>query len=304
MEAKNKGIGFVSLFYYYIKLDLKWNPKGLKRCFNCEQYRMSIMTKNVSTVERRRIILEELQTKKQVSISMLKAMFRVSEVTLRKDLRYLENRKLLIRSRGGAMQAIQVGDDLSVQQRQILNLKLKKSIAKAACKLIKQGDTIIMDSGTTLMQLAQQLNKIKELTIITNALDIALKLSEFENLKLIIPGGIFRKKSYSLVGVNAAENFQMYRADKYFFSADGISSDGVFTSNLEEGQIAKIIISNAKENIVLIDSTKFDREGIVNFSSLSNIHTVITNGNIPKKYINLFKTNNIKVVYTENSNET
>ena len=267
---------------------------------------MSIMTskENISTVERRRIILEELQIRKQVNISNLKEMFRVSEVTLRKDLQYLENRKLLIRSRGGAMLPIQVGDDLSVQQRQILNLKQKKLIAQEACKLIKEGDTIIMDSGTTLMQLAQQLHEIKNLTIITNALDIALKLSEFENLKLIIPGGIFRKKSYSLVGVNAAENFQMYRADKYFVSADGISADGIFTSNLEEGQIARIIISNAKENIVLIDSSKFDREGIVNFSSLLNIHTVVTNGNIPKKYAQWFKNYGIKVVCAENSNDS
>jgi DeoR/GlpR family transcriptional regulator of sugar metabolism len=96
----------------------------------------------------------------------------------------------------------------------------------------------------------------------------------------------------------------MYRADKYFFSADGISADGIFTSNLEEGQIARIIISNAKENIILIDSSKFDREGIVNFSSLSNIHTVVTNGNIPKKYAQWFKNYGIKVICAENSNDS
>jgi DeoR family transcriptional regulator of aga operon len=254
----------------------------------------------ISTVERRRIILEELHQNKQVSTSQLKMRFKVSEVTLRKDLHYLENRKLLIRSRGGAMIPIKVGEDLSVDKRKVLNLVKKKSIARVAYSLFKQGDTIILDSGTTLMQLAMLLRDIKELTIITNALDIAVKISEVENLKIIVPGGIFRKKSYSLVGVNAVENFQMYRADKYFLSADGLTSDGVFTANLEEGQIAKLIMSNAKENIILLDSSKFGRMGIINFAPLTKIHTLITDKNIPDEYYELLVDNGIKVIIADN----
>jgi len=254
---------------------------------------------NISTVERRRIILEELQQNKQVNISKLNDQFGVSEVTLRKDLRYLENKNLLIRSRGGAMLPVKVSDDLSVQKRMVINLEQKKSIAIAASSLIKEGDTIILDSGTTLMQLAKHLEKIKRLTIITNALDIVLKLSEFSNLKIIVPGGIFRKNSFSLVGVTAVENFQMFRADKYFVSADGINAEGIFTANLEEGQIAKIIMSHAKENIVLVDSSKFDRSGIINFAPLAKIHTIVTDKNIPQNYLSHFTTLGIKVVIAE-----
>lgn len=255
----------------------------------------------ISTVERRRIILDLLQQNKQVNVSELNEQFGVSEVTLRKDLRYLEKRNLLIRSRGGAMLPVKVGDDLSVKKRMVLNLDQKKSIAAAASSLIKEGDTIILDSGTTLMQLAGHLDKFKKLTIISNALDIVHKLSEFNNLKIIVPGGIFRKNSFSLVGVTAIENFQMYRADKYFVSADGISADGIFTSNLEEGQIAKIILSHAKENIVLVDSSKFDREGIINFAPLSKIHTLVTDSNIPENYLNHFTEIGIKVIVAENN---
>jgi DeoR family transcriptional regulator of aga operon len=254
----------------------------------------------ISTVERRRIILEELYQNKQVSTSQLKNRFKVSKVTLRKDLHYLENKQLLIRSRGGAMIPIKVGEDLSVDKRKVLNLSKKKSIAISACSLIKQGDTIILDSGTTLMQLAMQLRDIKELTIITNALDIAVKVSEFDDLKIIVPGGVFRKKSFSLVGVNAVENFQIYRADKYFFSADGLTSDGVFTANLEEGQIAKLIMSNAKENIFLADSSKFGRMGIINFAPLNKIHTIITDKNIPKEYSELLINSGVKVIIADN----
>jgi len=259
------------------------------------------MTKNkdISTVERRRIILDLLQQNKQVNVSDLNEQFEVSEVTLRKDLRYLENKNLLIRSRGGAMLPVKVGEDLSVKKRMVLNLVQKKSIAAAASVLIKEGDTIILDSGTTLMQLATHLEKIKKLTVISNALDIVHELANFKNLKIIVPGGIFRKNSFSLVGVTAIENFQMYRADKYFVSADGISADGIFTSNLEEGQIAKIILSHAKENIVLVDSSKFDREGIINFAPLSKIHTLITDRGIPEKYLKQFTELGIKVIVAE-----
>ena len=198
------------------------------------------------------------------------------------------------------MLPVKVGDDLSVKKRMVLILVQKKAIATAASELIKEGDTIILDSGTTMMQLATHLEKMKKLTVISNALDIVHELAKFKNLKIIVPGGIFRKNSFSLVGVTAIENIRMYRADKYFVSADGINFDGIFTSNLEEGQIAKIIMSHAKENIVLIDSSKFDREGIINFAPLSKIHTLVTDRNIPDDYLKNMIGFGIKVVLADN----
>ncbi|HPF50681.1 MAG TPA: DeoR/GlpR family DNA-binding transcription regulator [Draconibacterium sp.] len=252
-----------------------------------------------STVERRRIILEELEKNKQVKMTDLFRLFNVSKVTLRKDLQYLESKNLLIRSRGGAMLPVKMADDLSVKQRMVLNLKQKKAIATAAISMIGEGDTIIIDSGTTLMQLACLLDKVQNLTVITNAIDIALKLSEFDHLKIIIPGGIFRKNSFSLVGVFAVDNFSMFRADRYFVSADGINEDGVFTSNLEEGQLAKLIMSNAKENVLLVDSSKFDRMGIINYSSLEKFHTLITDKDLPKKYHKILNEQGIRVVIAD-----
>ena len=253
----------------------------------------------MSTVERRRFILEEIHHHKMVDVMPLSARFQVSEVTIRKDLRYLENKKLLIRSRGGAMAPVQVADDLSVEERKVLNYHEKKSIAAAASMLISDGDTIIIDSGTTLMQLAKYINRINNLTVITNSIDIAYQLSTFENIKLIIPGGLFRRKSRSLIGVAAVENMKMYQADKYFVCADGIGEEGIFTSNLEEGQIARLIISNAKENIVLIDSSKFDRKGLINFAPLSKIHTVVTDRKIPKHYLSHLSEQGINVIIAE-----
>ncbi len=134
------------------------------------------------------------------------------------------------------------------------------------------------------MELAGRMKDVEDLTVITNALDIVMKLSGSDNVKIIVPGGIFRKKSFSLIGVNAVENFRMYKADKYFLSADGMTKEGVFTSNLEEGQIAKLIMSNARENIILMDSGKFGRMGIINFAPLTKIHMLITDKEIPQEY--------------------
>lgn len=251
----------------------------------------------VNTVKRRSLILEELKTKKQVYTSELQIRFKVSEVTIRKDFAYLEKKGLLIRSRGGAMMNVNVGNDLSVEERNVINLETKKLIAKAACTLIEEGDTIIIDSGTTLMQLAVLLKSYNHLTIITNALDIVLKLSEYKNLRIIVPGGIFRNKSFSLVGVNAVENLQMFRADKYFVSCDGLNQQGLYTSNIEEGQIAKTIISNAKQNILLADSSKFDRVGLINFAPLSKIHTIVTDKKAPAKYLDLFSKIKTEVLF-------
>ena len=266
--------------------------------FHTKKGRMSDKME-LSTVERRRVILEELEKNKQVKMTDLFGLFEVSKVTLRKDLQYLESRNLLIRSRGGAMLPVKVADDLSVKQRMVLNLEQKKAIAKSAASLIKEGDTIIIDSGTSLMQLACLLPKMQNLTVITNALDIALKLSEYNHLKIIVPGGVFRKNSSSLVGTLAADNFRMFRADKYFVSADGITEEGVFTSNLEEGQLAKMILSNAKENILLVDSSKFNRMGIINYSSLEKFNIVITDKNIPREYQKLLSNLDIKVIISD-----
>ncbi len=257
------------------------------------------MDRQISTVERRRIILEELHRDKQVSTSRLSEIFRVSVVTLRKDLKYLERKKLLIRSRGGAMLPVRVGYDLPVEKRKILNLAHKRIIAREAASVIKQGDTVILDSGTTIMELAGRMKDVVDLTVITNALDIVMKLSGSDNVKIIVPGGIFRKKSFSLIGVNAVENFRMYKADKYFLSADGMTKEGVFTSNLEEGQIAKLIMSNARENIILMDSGKFGRMGIINFAPLTKIHMLITDKEIPQEYHKMLVEAGIRVIIAE-----
>jgi DeoR family transcriptional regulator of aga operon len=238
---------------------------------------------NKSTVSRRAKILEELETKGQVTVSELSKMFRISEVTIRNDLSHLEKQNMLIRARGGAIKIkhYRMGIDPSISDKQKEYLKEKQRIAKAAIKLIDDGDTIVLDSGTTTTEIAKNLEQFKNLTIITNALNIAIILSEYEGFNIFMPGGNLRKKSLSLIGALAAENFGKFYCDKLFLGVDGFdTSHGLSTPNAEEAHLNQIMIGMAKKVIVVADSRKFLRRRFAFISPISSINIVITDSGI------------------------
>src|SRR5688572_8346462 len=127
--------------------------------------------KSISTVERRTLILEKLEAEGQLDVVSLSKELGVSEVTIRNDLNWLEQKNKLIRARGGAMKAERVGVETSLSEKNKLHYKEKLRIGKAAAALIESGDTIILDSGTTTMEINNNLSNIESLTVITNALN-------------------------------------------------------------------------------------------------------------------------------------
>jgi DeoR family transcriptional regulator of aga operon len=244
--------------------------------------------KTNSTVERRLFIMKLLEKNEQVDVSALSKSLNVSEVTIRKDLRYFEGKNMLIRSRGGAIKHSMVDSDLSINERSRHHSKLKQKIGSAAAGLINDGETILLDSGTTIMELVKHLPKQIEITVITNAIDIAYRLAEYPRIKVIVPGGLLRKNSLSLVGEQAAKAFRDYFSDKCFIGADGIDLEkGLYTLNIEEAHLSRINIENSKKVIVLVDSSKFQRKGIMNFASLSEVNVIVTDSGIPQEYSKL-----------------
>jgi DeoR family transcriptional regulator of aga operon len=254
---------------------------------------------NKSTVTRRAKILEELESKGQVTVSELSKMFKISEVTIRNDLAHLEKQNMLIRARGGAIKVkfYRMGIDPSISDKQKEFLKEKQRIAKAALQFIEDGDTIVLDSGSTTTEIAKNLEQFKNLTIITNALNIAIILSEYETFNVFMPGGILRKKQLSLVGVLADENFQKFYCDKLFLGVDGFdTSHGLSTPNSEEAHLNKIMIGMAKKVIVVTDSRKFLRRRFAFISPISNIHIVITDSGIRQEDRDRLEMNGVQVV--------
>lgn len=248
---------------------------------------------NKSTVERRSYILEVLEKNGQVDVRSLSKKFKVSEVTIRKDLNYFEKKNILMRSRGGAFKQTIVGDDMSVFERRKQNIHLKKKIGMAAVNMIGNGETVLFDSGTTIMELVKCISKRSEITAITNAIDIAYRLADYPKIKVIVPGGILRRNSLSLVGEQAANTLKDFYCDKCFIGADGIDIDkGLLTTNIEEAQLMRINIKNAEKVIALVDSSKFQSKGVMTVAGLNEIDMIVTDRGLPdelRKQLNILK---------------
>ncbi len=250
-----------------------------------------------SCVNRRAFILKRLEEEEQVNVTELSRKFGVSEVTIRKDLRHLERKNILIRSRGGAMKQSLINIDLSIYDRRKQNIKLKEAIGAAAATMIKEGETILLDTGTTLMEMAKRLPKKIDITVITNSVDITFRLAEYPNIRVLMPGGILRRNSLSLVGELAAESLRAYYCDKYFLSADGVDIEkGMMTTNIEEASLAKINIRNSGKVFALIDSSKFLSKGITSIAPLTEVDTIITDSGISPEILNSLRGIGIDVV--------
>ncbi len=239
--------------------------------------------KRSSTVERRKSILTQISESGQVLVHELSKEFSVSEVTIRNDLEQLEKKNMLIRARGGAIKAERgVGIDYRISEKDKLNSDEKTRIGKKAAQLINEHDTIIIDSGTTTMEVARNLGHLNDLTVVSNAINIISQLIQLKNVNLIIPGGYLRKNSLSLVGPLAEKNLQNLYVDKVFIGVDGFDTKhGIYTPNIEEAHFNEIMITISKEVVVVCDSSKFHRRSLAYICGTDKIHTVVTDSGIP-----------------------
>lgn len=235
-----------------------------------------------STVSRRKKILQLLSETGQVMVGALSEQFSVSEVTIRNDLDQLEKKNMLIRARGGALKfEASVGLDQRLADKHRINHQEKARIGKRASLLVNEGDTIIIDSGSTTAEMVKNLPDFQDLTIITNALNIANQLVNKSNINMIIPGGYLRKNMLSLVGPQSEKSLRNFNVDKAFLGVDGFDTkSGVFTPSVEEARLNEIMIEVSKEVILLVDSSKFKRRSFAFICSINDIDKVITDDKI------------------------
>ena len=253
--------------------------------------------KRITTVERRTLIIEKLDAEGRLDVTSLSKGFGVSEVTIRNDLNWLDKKNKLVRARGGAMRAEHVGAEISLSEKNKLHYQEKIKIGKAAASLIESGNTIILDSGTTTMEIINNLSDIASLTVITNALNIANKLVEQEHVNVIVPGGFLRKNSLSLVGTTAEESFKNYFCDKLFLAVDGFSTTfGLSTPNVEEAHLNRIMISIAKQVIVVTDSSKFHKRSFAFIAPITAVDIVVTDAGISEEDKKRLEGAGIKVI--------
>ncbi len=249
------------------------------------------------TLDRRTKILEMLESEGRVKVTSLCRLFGVSDVTIRNDLTQLEQKGFLARTRGGGIRFQRAGIDSKLAEKSKRHAEEKRAIGKKAAELIKDDDTIFIDSGTTTLELAKNLNALRNVTVITNALNIADELVGRSNLKLVMLGGMIRQNSLSLVGPVAESSIKNFYCDKLFIGVDGIGSEcGITTPNIEEANLNKLMIQNSSRVIVLADSSKFSRRSFAFIAPISQIHTVITDKNIPEAELGNLQSQGVEVI--------
>lgn len=221
-------------------------------------------------------IFKILSKLKKVSVQTLTERLKVSEVTIRKDLSFLESQGKLIRTHGGAIlaEAAEQHNPLNLRKQQYLDSK--KKIARAARQFIREDDTIYIDSGSTCLQLIDEIKEMS-LHVITDSLDVMAELANYPQISLFTLGGSYRSEARSFIGpiaVNALQNFQIQTC---FIGASGISLNGVFSSqNTIEAQFKSAVIEASQRKIILADHLKVGISAFSIFAKAEDIDILIT----------------------------
>lgn len=233
--------------------------------------------------ERRQHILELIQHQGRALVSDLSEQLNISQITIRKDLDYLQSKGVIQRSHGGALRVQSSAlIDPTLQEKQKHNFREKERIAAAATKMVEEGQCVILDSGTTTTAVAERLKRFKQLTVITNAVNIAAELAGTD-FEVILVGGTLRKNSFSLVGPLAEDNLEEMHADILFLGVDGFDLEvGITTPNFLESRVNRAMVKAARQVVAVCDSSKFNRRSLSRIAPPGAIHHVITDQNLPK----------------------
>lgn len=246
--------------------------------------------------ERRRLILELVKSDGRVLVGSLARHFHTSQVTIRKDLDVLQAQGLILRSHGGAL-PMQTGvlEDPTLREKEKLHRKEKLQIAAAAVRMVKEGQVVILDSGTTTTAIARALRDFENLTVITNAVNIAAELSG-SSVEVILTGGTLRQNSFSLVGPIAEETLHRLNADILFLGVDGLDVHyGLSTPNLLEAKVNRAMMDVARLTVAVCDSSKFGRRSLSSIAQISEIDHLICDRGVSRRDLTALKKAGVEI---------
>lgn len=246
--------------------------------------------------ERRRAILELVNREGRMLVADLARQLGTSQVTIRKDLELLHEQRQLHRTHGGALPVRDRAlDDPTLREKEQLHRREKRLIAAAAARMVRKGQVVILDSGTTTTAIARALREFPNLTVITNAVNIAAELAG-TSIEVILTGGTLRKNSFSLVGPMADDTLRHLSADLLFLAVDGFDVRyGLTTPNLLEAKVNRVMIEVAQRRVAVCDSSKFGRRSLSLIAPTSAMHEVITDRAIPMSDLRALKKTGIEV---------
>src|SRR5499425_2209123 len=251
------------------------------------------------TEQRRRNLLDLVDEQGQVTVADMVKRFAISAVTVRSDLDALASLGAVVRSHGGAVRRLEATQDYPLRTKETLHREEKVRIGKAAAELVKSGETIILDSGTTTAEIARHLKKLKlqSVTVITNALNIAGELMDCPGVSLIMIGGLMRPVSSSFVGPQAEAMMNEFHSDRLFLAVDGFDlENGPSTPDVLEAQLNNVMIHSAREVNVVADFSKLGRRSVSRIGPYDRIKRLITDNRAPQEFTDGLRKRSIEVI--------
>lgn len=249
-------------------------------------------------IERRNEILEKLQAERRVVVSELSQIYDVSEETIRRDLEKLVNDGFAIKSYGGAVINENVNIDLPFNIRKNHNVVGKQRIAELISTRIKDGESIMLDASSTAVYVAKALKEKRNLTLITNSVEIIIELFDVPDWSVLSTGGVSREGSFALVGPQTDKMLRSYHVDKAIISSKGLDIvSGLTDSDELLANNKKTMLDSAKEKILVVDSSKFDKTAFTAIGKLDEITAVVTDEKPVAKWLQTFKELGIECIY-------
>jgi len=246
--------------------------------------------------ERRQEILKFIVQQGRASVTELGERFDVSDVTIRADLQALADSALIVRTHGGAIPSVNSIYELSLNRRRQQHQAEKQRIGLIASQMITDGEAVFLDSSSTALMITPYIKQRRDLTVVTNSLVIAQEMLSAPNIAVVMPGGTLHPDTVSLSDPLGLSLLERYNIARGFFGAYGLSlSVGLTDVTATEAAVKRPLVAMCRQVVVLLDGTKWGREGVASYADLSDVDVVITDVGAPSDMVQAVKTLGIQV---------
>lgn len=249
-------------------------------------------------IERRSLLLAELGSEGRVLVSEMSQRFGVTEETIRRDIEKLSKEGLATKTYGGAVSNVSLASDLPYNVRKSVNVELKQNIAEKVARMINDGDRIMLDASSTAIYVVRRIKNKKNITIITNSVEILIELADKTGWTVLSTGGQLKEGSFSLVGASAEKMVRGYHVDLCVCSAKGIDDRlGITDSNEKDSEMKQAMFESSDKKILVLDSTKFDKKSFVKVCDINEVDMIVTDSEPNKSWQSVIANNGVKLIY-------
>ncbi|MBO4353428.1 MAG: DeoR/GlpR transcriptional regulator [Clostridia bacterium] len=249
-------------------------------------------------IERRNAILAALSAEGKVVVSELSQNFGVTEETIRRDIDKLEKEGLATKTYGGAVSNVSPSTDLPYNIRKRVNVEQKQLVAEKVASMISDGDRIMLDASSTAIYVTRKIKNKKDITVITNSVEILLELADKTGWHVLSTGGSLKEGALSMVGTSAEKMVRGYHVDFAICSAKGIDEKmGITDSNEKDSEMKQAIFASADKKVLALDSTKFDKISFVKVCDIKDVDIIVTDKSPSEAWKNRLAENGVELIY-------